>query len=92
MIAPRHRLDTLDPYCWACGAEDRDYDEFTRKIVRLCLCEPHDERFALDQGVQWFCSTCLIGRHMMLYPHIRPAKGWFAGARTPQWQLVAWTD
>lgn len=91
MSAPYRRHDTLAPYCWACGAVDGDYEDFVGRYVRLCLCEPHDDNFPLDLGVQWFCSVCLVGRHMMRFPSLRPVRGWFAGARTPRWHLVAWT-
>lgn len=90
MIAAHRYADVLDGYCWACGAVDGEQDEVVGDHVRLCLCEPHDDRFPLELGVQWFCSACLIGRDMTLHPNVGPVKGWFSGARTPKWCLVAW--
>lgn len=83
-------FDALDAYCWACGAVDGDYDTFLIKIQRLVLCEPHDTRFRCDLGIQWFCHLCLDGRAQMLRPEVPVVRGWFAGARTPGWSLVAW--
>ena len=90
-MKPQPRYDVTDPYCWACGATNGDYEEFVDATLTLVLCEPHDQRFPCDLGVQWFCSACLVGRAMMLRPAPPTPRRWFARAGTRGHWLAAWS-
>lgn len=87
MNRPKPPVDMLDPWCWACGAEDGDFDEAVQDHAMVMLCEPHDARFAMCHGAQWFYSLCLTGRRPIKYGP--PRAGWFLGMRTPSVMFTA---